>query len=84
MSKSTDNSQFSIVNHGTISNIGVMWYEYDESTSDYDYVEHTFMFRGVRVRGVVHLGDDIDRYQTPGSHHSWCTYHPVLQGPSPS
>jgi hypothetical protein len=82
MTKSTDNSQFTIATHGTIDDTyGVMWYEPDD-TNHKNYSETDFVFRNVLVRTTVYIGEDFPEYREYADH-MYQRYTPVLQGPCP-
>jgi len=83
MSLSTNNSKFTINTHGSISDCGVMWYEYDPDMSAYDMDEIDFVFHGVLVRACVHHDVTRDDLLYGRQIHMYTSYNPVLAGPAP-
>ena len=84
MSFSTNNTQFTINTHGSISDSGVFWYEYDTDASSYDMHEIDFVFRGVLVRAFTHHDVTRDDLLFGRQIHMYQTYPPVLAGPAPA
>ena len=82
MSKATDNSQFTITQHGTIEwDYPDWWYSHYEHP--FCYWDYTFTFRGTLVRALGNDMSGIINTSELGDQHMFESYTPLLHGPSP-